>query len=481
MNELTLIYPHQLFLEQPTIKKGRRVALVEHPHFFTAFHYHKQKLILHRATMQDYLNRLVQSGYQVDYIEFSDYEAFTKTLKSLHLHVMDPIEHVLQKELKQKKLAQSVSLYPSTAFLTPKELVEKFLSKKKEKRLSMQSFYIEQRKHLNILMKEGRPIGNKWSFDTENRKALPKGHKSPSLPLKKPNPTVFEAIDYVESHFSQNPGSSAFYLPIDHEETTLWFDDFLKKRFDHFGLFEDAILSNEPFLYHSVLSPLLNIGLITPAEIVKKVLDYGNQKKIPLNSLEGFIRQVVGWREFMKICYDHEGEEMRKSNQFDHRRKIPSSYYTATTGITPIDSTIKKINQFAYCHHIERLMILGNFMLLSEFDPQDVYRWFMEFFIDAYDWVMVPNVFAMSQYADGGQITSKPYISSSNYLLKMSDYKKENWCEIWDALYWFFIHRHRSIFSKNPRMTMMIALLDKMDKTKKSNHFKTAKAYLSQL
>ena len=185
------------------------------------------------------------------------------------------------------------------------------------------------------------------------------------------------------------------------------------------------------------------------------------------NSLEGFIRQIMGWREFIKIVYEREGSKQRTTNYWKFTRKIPANFWKGTTGIPPIDITIQKILKTGYCHHIERLMVLGNFMILCEFDPDEVYRWFMEMFIDAYDWVMVPNVYGMSQFADGGLMATKPYISGSSYVLKMSDFKKGEWCEIWDALFWNFMNKHRNVISKNPRMAMLLKTYDKMSEEKK--------------
>ena len=192
-------------------------------------------------------------------------------------------------------------------------------------------------------------------------------------------------------------------------------------------------MKEESIINHSLLSPLINSGLINPIYAIKKILDYYKKNNIRLNSCEGLIRQIIGWREFIRGVYVSKGVEERTKNFWNFQRSIPKSFYNGTTGIIPVDDTIKKINSTGYANHIERLMIIGNFMLLCEFDPNEVYQWFMELFIDSYDWVMVPNVYGMSQFIDGGLMSTKPYISSSNYILKMSNYKKDKWCEIWDT------------------------------------------------
>ena len=232
---------------------------------------------------------------------------------------------------------------------------------------------------------------------------------------------------------------------------------------------------------HSVLSPLINVGLINPRDLIKKILSFYYENNIPINSTEGFIRQIIGWREFIRGVYISKGTEERNKNFWNFKRKIPKSFYDGTTGIEPVDDTIKKINESGYANHIERLMIIGNFMLLCEFDPDEVYKWFMELFIDSYDWVMVPNVYGMSQFADGGLMSTKPYISGSSYVLKMSNYKKGDWCPIWDSLFWNFIDKKRDFFTTNPRMRMLVSSFDRMNIQKKELLIKTANDFIDDL
>jgi deoxyribodipyrimidine photolyase-related protein len=226
---------------------------------------------------------------------------------------------------------------------------------------------------------------------------------------------------------------------------------------------------------------MMNVGLLTPDFILNETITYANKHNIPLNSIEGFVRQILGWREFIRAVYELRGNEERTTNFWKFKRKIPKSFWNGTTGIIPIDATIKKTLETGYCHHIERLMVLGNFMLLCEFDPNEVYVWFMEMFVDAYDWVMVPNVYGMSQFADGGIMATKPYISGSNYLMKMSNYPKGEWQQIWDSLFWRFMHIHRDFFLQNPRLGMLIKSFDKMPKEKQDKYIKTAVDYMLEL
>ena len=215
--------------------------------------------------------------------------------------------------------------------------------------------------------------------------------------------------------------------------------------------------------------------------MIDRAIEYAEKANIPVNSLEGFVRQILGWREYIRAVYEAKGVEERTRNYWQHTRKIPISFWAGKTGIAPVDDAIRGLLNTGYNHHIERLMILGNFMLLCEFDPDEVYRWFMTMYIDSYDWVMVPNVYGMSQYADGGLMSTKPYISGSNYILKMSNYQKGEWSEIWDGLFWRFIHKHYESFSKNPRMSMMAVQVAKMDSTKLNEHLKKANDFLEKI
>ena len=225
----------------------------------------------------------------------------------------------------------------------------------------------------------------------------------------------------------------------------------------------------------------MNVGLILPDEILERTLSFAEEENIPINSTEGFVRQIIGWREFIRGMYECKGSYSRTQNFWNFDRKIPACFYDGTTGIEPIDQTIKKILETGYCHHIERLMVLGNFMLLCEIDPDEVYRWFMELFIDAYDWVMVPNVYGMSQFADGGTFATKPYIAGSNYIKKMSNYPKGNWEATWDGLFWRFMMEQEEFFSSNPRLSMLVANLKRMSDDKKKEHLENAETFLRKI
>ena len=328
-----------------------------------------------------------------------------------------------------------------------------------------------------------KPEGGKWTYDDLNREKYPKGKIPPTITYPEKNKIYTEAFNYVNDNFNNNYGkiNEEIIYPYNFKLAKEWLNAFLKTRFEEFGPYEDAVVKERSILNHSVLSPLINIGLINPKDLVKSILNYYYQHNIRINSCEGFIRQIIGWREFIRGVYICKGTEERNKNFWNFKKKIPKSFYDGTTGIEPVDDTIKKINKSAYANHIERLMIVGNFMLLCEFDPDEVYKWFMELFIDSYDWVMVPNVYGMSQFGDGGLMSTKPYISGSSYILKMSNYKKGEWCSIWDSLFWNFIDKQREFFKTNPRMRMLVSSYDRMNIEKKEKLINTAHNFLKNL
>ena len=234
-------------------------------------------------------------------------------------------------------------------------------------------------------------------------------------------------------------------------------------------------------LQHSLLSPLLNMGLLTPAGVLEVVIQamHAQPQSLPIASVEGFVRQVIGWREFVRGIHLVHGERQAQTNFWNHQRGLAACWETGSTGLPPVDLAIQRVNRLGYNHHIERLMVLSNVMLLCEVHPHQVHRWFMERYLDSYDWVMGPNVYGMGQMSDGGLFATKPYICGSNYILKMGDFKRGPWCEIWDGLYWRFIDRHRSFFQSNPRLAMMVRLLDRMEETKQQRLFALAEQFIA--
>ncbi len=434
---VALVYPHQLWKDNPAVRCSKIVFLVEDPLFFSQYHFHCQKLILHRATMTEYAKACNKSNKKVHLVSAADLRTSSDIGILLKKHqvqkviAVDPSDDWLKQRVTAGCTANKIALQwlDDPAFLTPTEVIEHWAENRSH--FSFTDFYIQQRKRLGLLLdNQSKPIGGKWSFDTENRKRLPKKLEIPPLEAPRENPSVREAKAYVAKHFPNAIGAvDRFIYPVTYDDASEWLGRFVEQRLEPFGDYEDAISSSETFVFHSVLTPMLNVGLIEPQQIISAVTD--KLDSISFNSMEGFVRQVIGWREFVRLVYLRSGSKQRTCNFWKLSQKLPASFYTGNTGIVPFDHAIKRVLKNAYCHHIERLMVLGNFMLLCDIAPDSVYQWFMELFIDSYDWVMVPNVYGMSQYADGGLMTTKPYISGSNYILKMSDYSKGPWCEIW--------------------------------------------------
>ncbi len=491
MKTATLIFPHQLFEENPAICEGSEVLLVEEFLFFRHYKFHKQKLKFHRATMKFYEDFLKENGLKVRYVESSEDISDVRDLIPYlieegfeKIRFCDVTDNWLEKRIREKAVDKlELEILTTPLFLNSKEDLKEYFGSK-NKKFFQTAFYKQQRQKRGILIENGdEPQGGKWSFDDENREKYPKDKTPPEVEFPEKNKFTKEAEKYVKENFGDNYGEleGEFNYPATFKEAENWLEQFLKKRFEEFGTYEDAIVADEKIINHSVLSPLINSGLLTPEKVIDRTLEFAEKEDIPTNSLEGFVRQIIGWREFIRGVYEKVGSKERTMNYWGFKRKIPESFWTAETGIEPVDITIKKVLETGYCHHIERLMILGNFMLLCEFDPDEVYLWFMELFIDAYDWVMVPNVYGMSQFADGGMMATKPYISGSNYLSKMGGHKKGDWQETWDGLFWNFMDSHRDKLSKNPRLAMLIGNFDKMDAEKRSAHIENAKEFLENL
>lgn len=487
---VSIIFPHQLFEQSPLLDLDQEIYLVEEWLFFKQFNFHKQKIALHRATMKCYENYLQNKGKQVHYIESIDAQSDIRKLVSAlaqdgieQVDCIDPTDDWLGRRLSKstEQGGMQLKMIENPSFLNTKYDNASFF-KPSKKKFFQTSFYKNQRLQRNILIeKDASPSGGKWTFDAENRKKYPAKKQPPVMSHPADCSYFMEAKDYVNTHYANNLGELDHKIyPTDFETSKVWLRNFLSQRLHDFGAYEDAIVKNEIFLNHSVLTPMLNIGLLTPTFIIKEALQYAEENDIPINSIEGFVRQIIGWREFIRGVYECKGRQERTTNYWGFSKKIPPSFYNGNTGVEPIDDTIKKILKTGYCHHIERLMVLGNFMVLNEFDPDEVYRWFMELFVDAYDWVMVTNVYGMSQFADGGLMATKPYISGSNYIMKMSNYPKAEWQVIWDGLFWRFMNKNRDFFLKNPRLGMLIKTFDKMDNDKRQKHLNIAEKYLNK-
>ena len=489
---IAIILGNHLFSHHGALRPDQHTLffMAEDVGLCTHFQYHKHKLMLFLSAMRSHAE-VLKENHSLRYWKLTpenralSYEdKLTQTLAEY-----PSIEEVATYFVEDKFFAErlrrfceqkplKLTIVDSPLFLNTVADFQEYLDR--AKRPLMQYFYIEQRKKRSILVDEHQePVGGKWSLDAENRKKLPKGITIPDLAQSEATEHTEAVARLIDELFPDHPGDTQhFWLATTRRQALYRLQDFLKNRFEGFGPYEDAIDRDRNFLFHSVLSPYINLGLITPDEVVEKAVAYAAEHDTHFPSVEGFVRQIIGWREFMRGMY-HTHD--LSGNFFKHQRQLNDHWYQGTTGVPPLDDSIQRVVQHGYTHHIERLMVLGNIMLLAEIHPDEVYRWFMEMFVDSSDWVMVPNVYGMSQFADGGTFATKPYIGGANYIAKMSNYSKSgDWADEIDGLYWRFIDRHREVFANNQRMSMMLGTLERMGADRKETLFTAAEAFIER-
>ena len=487
--EASFIYPINILKENPLIKKDRILYFIEDPAFFgmdpeRKIKFHKNKLVIYRASMKEYSDKLKRKGYKTRYFDYPAKE-LTSTLKKdkvTIVHFIDPVDELLSNRVESqlKKAKIELKWYESPLFIcSTKDLTEYDTSfRPNPNKFNQTSFYIWQRKRLNILLnKQNKPEGGKWSYDPENRKSLPNDQKIPKVPHITESKYIKDAKKYINKNFKSWYGTTdTFNYPTNHNSADKFLKAFVKEKLDKFGLYQDAIRDDNWSLFHSILSSSLNTGLITPMDVLNTVL---KSRKASLEDLEGFVRQIIGWREFMRYVYVF---DFPSTNNFlGNKRKLTKDWYIGTTGIKPLDDTIKNAFERGYLHHIERLMIVGNLMNLCGISPDEAYKWFMEFAVDSYDWVMIGNVYGMAMFSDTS-MTSKPYISTSNYLLKMSNYSRNSeGLEIWDALFYNFLGKHKIKLNKIHRAKLLLSFYKKKSRKEKDNYKKIAKRFISQV
>jgi len=446
------ILPNQLFecicddfVKQENITK---IVLWEHPDFFTKYNFNKKKLVLHRASMKYFydnnLKKKIKSIKDIEYIEFTDKHKFPDRYV-----IFDPINkmndiHELNKG--------DIIIKESPNFLLTKEHYNEISNdSEKIKTRFTSDFYAYCKTHLNYLKKIP-------SQDKFNRKKLnDKKVKIPTIDCDvktKEKKYLIEAVQYVDKHFSNNYGTlenvtNTFMFPISSKVAKTRFNDFVKERMHLYGKYQDAIVKDNSVLFHSMLSCSLNIGILQPSYILKSLRRI-NTQDVSIQNTEAFFRQLC-WREYQRYCYIHH-PYLSKMNHLRLYKKLDKRWYDGTLNIDPVDNCIKKAFNNAYLHHIERLMVIGNYMLLNKIKPSEGFKWFMEFAIDSYEWVMHQNVYDMVFFCSGGKTSYKPYFTSNNYILKMSNYsRKDGWNDKWKAKYIAFIKNKKDILIKLPR------------------------------
>ncbi len=488
--KLFIILGNQLFNPKYlNVYKDHLFFMAEDYNLCTFEKHHKLKILLFLSSMRSFKDELKSKNFNVIYKDITkDFklsyekklEKIIKEKKIKEVSFFEIEDKFFEKRIVSmlKKNKMKLKIIDTPMFLVKREEFKKYISSTKKP--LMGNFYKIVRRKLNILVdKNGEPKGKKWSFDEENRKKLPREVKIPSTPKFLDTLHTRYLKKIVAKEFDNHPGDvKDFWFPTTRKDVNKWFDNFLMNRFELFGDYEDAVSHNSHILFHSAISPFINIGLITPYEILEKTKKL--EKKIKINSYEGFTRQIIGWREFIRGIYQNYDLKLENSNFFNHKRKMKKSWYDGTTGLEPLDFSIKNAQKYGWTHHIERLMILCNIMNMCEINPKQVYKWFMEMFVDSSDWVMSPNVYGMGLFSDGGIFSTKPYICGSKYFQKMMDFKNGEWCDVMDGLYWRFIDKNKKFFLKNPRLAMMVRISEKMNKERKTRIFKEANNFIKE-
>jgi len=489
---LLVVLGNQLFpLEHVEAAEPDVVFMAEDVDLCTYVRHHQQKIVLFLAAMRSYRDALREAGFELRYTELdagqsATYEdrlgeAFDESAATtlVHFEIEDKaMETRIREFARAREIARDERASPM--FLTSRESFAGFAADRKQ--LRMASFYRDERIRQGLLLEgDDEPLGGRWSLDEENRKKLPKQVDPPVIRPPDATRHVADVKALVAEHFAAHPGNAEdFWWPTTREQALAWLDQFVDERLERFGPYEDAMTTRSSTVFHSAISPVLNMGLITPGEVVDKVLAAFEGCDLPLESVEGFVRQVIGWREFIRGVYRERSSDMESGNFFDHRRGMTDSWYEGCTGIVPLDDTIRTATRLGWTHHIPRLMVAGNLMTLCEIRPDLAHRWFMEMYVDSSEWVMGPNVYGMALFSDGGLFATKPYICGSNYLKKMSDYANGDWCDIVDGLYWRFIDRLRDFFAGNPRLALMPKALDRQKPDRLERIYAAAERFLDE-
>ena len=464
--------------------------------------HHKKKIAFLFSAMRHFAEVLRSAGWSVDYIRLTDAEnsgSFEGELERaivrhnpMQILVTEPGEWRVLENLKSFRSSHEVPL----TFLSD----DRFIATHQEfrdwaegrKQLRMEYFYREMRRKTGLLMNEDQPEGGKWNYDADNRKPAKADLFMPQPHRVKPDAITQEVLAMVSEKFPDNFGDlTPFRFAVTREEAEKAVDVFIRDALPKFGDYQDAMLKGEKFLYHSILSLYINCGLLAPLTICHRVAQAYYNGHAPLNAAEGFIRQIIGWREYVRGIYWLKMPDYVRENYLGATRKLPSFYWSGRTDMACLKAAITQTKEEAYAHHIQRLMVTGNFALLAGVDPHEVHEWYLAVYADAYEWVELPNTLGMSQFGDGGVLGSKPYISSGNYINKMSDYCKDCKFDVkkkygegacpFNSLYWDFLARHADKFRGNPRMGQMYRLWDKMDTEKQRAYRESAAKFLNSL
>ncbi len=466
--------------------------------------HHAKKLVLVLSAMRHFARALRARGVRVAYVKLDDplntQSLRGEMLRAVHAtrpgrvvateagewRVAEDMRH-WQALLATEADGQEVEIRDDTRFFCR---IQDFIAWARDRRAPrLEHFYREMRRTHGYLMQGGEPVGDQWNFDTENRKSLPKTVRIPQIPVFEPDEITREVMALVAERFPDHLGSAGdFSLPVTGADAGKALGDFVKNRLPQFGDWQDAMKTGAPVLFHALISPALNLGLLDPRAICDAAETAWREGQAPLNAVEGFIRQILGWREYVRGLYWLHMPDFATKNYFEAKRRLPAFYWTGETRMHCLREAITGTIAHAYAHHIQRLMITGNFALLAGIDPDEVDEWYMVVYADAYEWVEMPNTRGMALFADGGIVGSKPYAASGAYINRMSDYCKDCVYDVKDAigeracpfnyLYWDFFARHEKRLAGNIRVAMPLRTLARMDAAKLATMRRKAKAFL---
>ena len=496
----------QLSPEIATLRSADRkqdvVLLAEVGEEATYVRHHKKKIAFLFAAMRHFAAELRKAGWSVDYVKLDDPQnsgAITREIeRALTRHrcdrviVTEPGEWRLMKNLEdlRERLSVPLEILDDERFLCSRAGFADWAAGRKQ--LRMENFYREMRRKTGLLMNGDEPEGGRWNFDSENRKPPRDGLAAPGPKRFDPDGATQEVLSLVEARFGNHFGDlEPFWFATTRAEAEAAFDQFVEASLPRFGDFQDAMLLDDKFLFHSVISLYINAGLLDPLAVCRRVEAAYRDGSVPLNAAEGFIRQIIGWREYMRGIYWLRMPGYLGENFFGHRRPLPDFYWTGDTDMTCIRACVDQTREEAYAHHIQRLMVTGNFAMLAGVEPGAVHEWYLAVYADAYEWVELPNTLGMSQFADGGLLGSKPYAASGNYINKMSNYcgacrykvKEKNGPDAcpFNYLYWDFLDRNRDRLDGNPRLGQVYRTWDRMDSDRKMAVREDAKRFLAGL
>ena len=503
---LVLILGDQLSHDLASLRQSDKsrdvVLMVEVADETTYVRHHKKKIALILSAMRHFAVELEKAGWQIDYIKLDaagNTGSFTgEVARAVKRHKPS---RIVVTEPGEWRVAEMMRGW-SAAFELPVDILDddRFIASNAEfanwakdrKQLRMEYFYRDMRRKTGLLMAGDEPEGGKWNFDADNRKPAAIDLFMPDVTRFKPDNITRDVLDLVAKRFPDHIGTlEPFWFAVTRKDALKALDNFIAHALPKFGDYQDAMLRDQPFLYHSVLSPYLNIGLLDPLEICRKAEFAYHAGAAPLNAVEGFIRQIIGWREYVRGIYWLKMPDYGTQNFFDAKRKLPEFYWTGETDMACLKAAIGQTIEHAYAHHIQRLMLTGNFALLAGIDPHEVHEWYLMVYADAFEWVELPNTLGMSQFGDGGLLASKPYAASGNYISKMSDYcgscrfdvkqrTGPNACPF-NALYWDFLDRNRAKLGRNPRLGQVYATWDKMSDGNKAAVRVSAAAFIKTL